>query len=68
MERKKKMLKDNAAIYGFLFYGAALFAWSVYDFFANDIIGWQFPILFIGFAIFLWTKFFNYQKKAKDFS
>lgn len=68
MERKKKILKDNASIYGFLFYGAALLVWSIYDFFVNDIFGWQFPILFIGFAIFLWTKFFYQQKKAKESS
>ena len=68
MDQKKKILKDNAAIYAFLFYGAALLVWSIYDIFVNDIFGWQFPILFIGFAIFLWTKFFYQQKKAKETS
>lgn len=68
MSQKKQILKDNSFIYGFLFYGVALLVWFIYDFFVNDMIGLQLPILFIGFAIFLWTKFFYQQKKAKESS
>ncbi|WP_203333862.1 hypothetical protein [Planococcus beigongshangi] len=68
MNQKKKVLKDNASIYGFIFYFAALLLWAIYDFFVNDTIGLQLPILFIGFALFLWTKFFYQQKKAKESS
>lgn len=68
MNQKKKILRDNSFTYGFLFYSVALLAWFIYDFFVNDIIGLQLPILFIGFAIFLWSKFFYQQKKAKESS
>lgn len=68
MDQKKKPPIDNAYFYGFLFYSTVLLLWSIYDFVVNDVIGFQLPILFIGFALFLWTKFFYLQKKAKESS
>ncbi|UJF25512.1 hypothetical protein [Planococcus sp. 107-1] len=66
MDRTKKEQKDHASTYGFLFYSGALLLWSIYDFFVNDITGWQMPILFVGLALYLWSKVFYQQKRVKE--
>lgn len=63
--KKKKNQKDKSSAYGFLFYSAALFVWSIYDFFINDRTGWQMPIVFIGISIYLWSKVFYQQQRVK---
>lgn len=65
MNQQKKPLKDNASTYGFIFYGMALLLWAIYDMVVNDAFNWQLPILLLGLAIYLWTKFIFEQKKAK---
>lgn len=65
MTRTKHVSKDWSSTIGFLFYSGALFIWSIYDFIVTDKIGWQMPILFIGLAIYLWSKVFKYQKSVK---
>lgn len=57
--------KDNASLYGFLFYSGALLIWTIYDFFRNDEVGLQVPIMFIGLAVYLWTKVLYHQKLVK---
>jgi hypothetical protein len=47
-----------------MFYTTALLIWSLYDFFAKGETGWQFTILLIGNAIFLWSKVV-YNRKMK---
>lgn len=55
---------EKSAKYAFMFYTTALLIWSLYDFFVKGETGWQFTILLIGNAIFLWSKVV-YNRKMK---
>lgn len=65
MKKPQNVPQDWSSTIGFLFYSGALFIWSIYDFIVTDRVGWQMPILFIGLAIYLWSKVFKYQKSVK---
>nr|WP_154706044.1 hypothetical protein [Planococcus salinarum] len=43
----------------------ALLLWTIYDLAVNDVFNWQLPVLLLGLAIYLWTKFIFEQKKAR---
>ncbi|MFC6456321.1 MULTISPECIES: hypothetical protein [Paenibacillus] len=55
---------DKSAKNAYLFFTAALLIWSLIDFFSNGKTGWEFTILLIGNAIFLWTRVF-YKRKMQ---
>ncbi|KYG60041.1 MULTISPECIES: hypothetical protein [Planococcus] len=66
MLSSNKKPQDKSTTFGFLFYFLALLGWSIYDFFITGTTGWQVPILFLGFAIYLWSKVFYQQRKIKE--
>lgn len=65
MTKLETTLQDRSAVYGFIFYFLALLIWSIYDYVKNEVIGLQLPIMFIGFALYLWVKVLRQQKIIK---
>lgn len=55
---------DKSAKNAFTFFTIALLAWSLIDFFMTGKTGWQFTILLIGNAIFLWSRVY-YKRKMR---
>ncbi|MBV6713553.1 hypothetical protein KV564_07795 [Paenibacillus chitinolyticus] len=47
---------DKSAKIAFIFYTTALLVWGLYNFFSTGKTGWEFTILLLGNAIFLWSR------------
>jgi hypothetical protein len=63
MDEMEKYQSGIAARYAFSFYTIALLIWSLFNYFKTGNTGWQFPILLIGCAIYLWAQVY-FKRKA----
>ncbi|WP_410717658.1 hypothetical protein [Brevibacillus sp. SIMBA_040] len=53
---------DKSAKNAYIFFNLALLTWSLINFFSKGKTGWEFSILLIGNAIFLWTRVYFKRK------
>ncbi|AGF25855.1 hypothetical protein WYY_02202 [Bacillus velezensis M27] len=62
MDEMQKHQSGTAARIAFSFYTVVLLIWSLIDYFKNGNTGWQFPILLIGCALYLWIQVYQNRK------
>ncbi len=63
-DEMERFQNEKSAVYAFAFYGLALLAWSLFDFFSKGELSLQFTILLTGNVIFFGSRLI-YNRKMR---
>ncbi len=63
-DEMERFQNEKSAVLAFAFYGLALLAWSLFDFFTKGELGLQFLILLVGNVVFFGSRVIYSRKMS----